>query len=332
VLIELLERAALSSMLRKDDFVGIKLHFGEKGNKSHIPAKVVRPLAEYLIKFKTKPFLFDTNTLYRGMRTNSVDHLTQASRHGFGAAGVPLIIADGLTGNDYTEVAINKKHYATCYLASLWKDIDFIFCFSHFTLHMLTGFGASLKNMGMGIASRRGKLAQHCQIAPHIDQAHCVSCGECAATCLAQCITKTEKGFFIQSEDCIGCAQCISVCPVGAVKIDWSIEHSLIQERMVEYAYAAASGKRCAYCNLCIFITRECDCMNKEESGYVNDVGIFFGYDPVAVDKASVDAVCAASKDDPLRQVHPQIDYTAQFSYAESIGLGSCAYTLRELT
>ncbi len=331
IIINLLKTANFYEEIKKNDFVGIKIHFGERGNKSFINPKFFRPLIKILKNIPTKPFFFDTNTLYRGKRNNAIDHINLAKEHGFYALNIPILIADGIKGNDYIEVTIDKYHYNKCFIASLWREIDFIFCASHFTMHMLTGFGAAIKNLGMGIASRRGKLAQHCNISPSINKKQCIGCGICADNCPTSAIKKQQSFYTIINELCIGCAQCISICPQEAVKINWSEEYALLQEKMVEYAYAASNNKRCAYLNFCIFITKECDCMNKENNGFVEDLGLLFGYDPVAVDKASVDLLIKREKIDVIKQIHPKVDYNHQFLYAEKIGLGDTKYTLIEV-
>ena len=60
----------------------------------------------------SKPFFTDTNTLYKGSRSNSVDHLGTAAAHGFvpEVCGAPVIIADGLKSSDWREVPMP----ATC--------------------------------------------------------------------------------------------------------------------------------------------------------------------------------------------------------------------------
>ena len=57
--------------------------------------KELRPVLESLKGIKTRPFLTDTNSLYVGMRTNSVDHLHNASLNGFNYSTLqtPVIIA-----------------------------------------------------------------------------------------------------------------------------------------------------------------------------------------------------------------------------------------------
>jgi hypothetical protein len=316
--------------LRKNDFVALKIHFGEKGNKSYINPSLLVPLVKFLKKTETRPFLLDTTTLYRGKRSNAIDHINLAYQHGFSKLSVPIIIGDGLKGNDYIEVKINKKHFSTCFLASILKDIDFLVLLSHFTGHMLTGFGAAIKNLGMGCASKKGKLLQHCEVSPQINHQNCIGCGICALNCPVDAIKKEDK-FVIVEEKCIGCAQCISVCPTGSIKIIWSKNYQVLGEKMVEYAYAVAKEKKCVYINFCIFVTKECDCMNKEQRGFVQDIGILFSNDAVSIDKASVDLIVEKEKRDVLKEIHPEVDYLHYLEYAQDLGLGELEYQLVEI-
>jgi len=317
---------------RKNDLVGLKVHFGEKGNKSYINPRSLSWLVKHLRQQGLKPFLFDTNTLYRGQRLNSVDHISLAQQHGFAKLNIPIIIGDGLRGSDMLEVEVNKKHFKTCFIASILKDTDYLISLSHFTLHMLSGFGATLKNLGMGCASRKGKMQQHCEVSPHIEEGRCIVCGACAANCPVACIEQApSEKYRIKGKECIGCAQCISMCPQDAVKINWSESYNLLQEKMLEYSLAVVKNRRAAYVNFCSFITKECDCMNTEEAPFVPDLGVFFSFDPLAVDKASLDVLLSEVGRDFVKEVHPEIDYLHQFQYAEAIGLGSSNYTLIEL-
>lgn len=326
-----LKRINLFSELKKGQYSAIKIHFGEKGNKSYINPDFLLPVVRDLKRKGLRLFLLETNTLYYGERMNAIDHMNLAYGHGFGKLSTPIIIGDGIKGNDYTEVEIKKKHFTTCYLAAALKDVDCFLVFSHFTGHMLTGFGAAIKNLGMGCASRRGKLLQHCEVSPQIDIERCAACGLCPQHCPSNAIEKAGTGYIIIKEKCIGCGQCTSVCPRGAVRIIWSEAYELLGEKMVEYAYAAAKDKKCMYVNFCLYITEECDCLNKEEKGFLPDLGILYSDDPVSIDKASIDLITKRSGKDVLEEIHPKINYLHHLRYAQDIGLGSLEYKLIEI-
>jgi uncharacterized Fe-S center protein len=262
---------------------------------------------------------------------NSIDHIILAYNHGFAKLNIPIIIGDGIRGNDYLQIEVNQKNFRTCFIAQAIKDIDCLLVLSHFTGHMLTGFGAAIKNLGMGCASRRGKLAQHCEIKPKISNKKCISCGVCANNCPARAIRKEQNHYVIIDSECIGCAQCVALCPLAAVDITWSQNYNLLGEKMAEYALCVTKNVNCIYVNFCLFVTKECDCMNKEEKGFVKDIGLFFSKDPVAIDKANIDLLLQEEKHDILKEIHPQIDYLHQLRYAQNIGLGSLDYRLIEI-
>jgi uncharacterized Fe-S center protein len=109
--------------------------------------------------------LTDTTTLYHGGRRDAYHHLLTANKHGFNIdiCGCPIIIADGLMGDNDVEVEAQEplKYFDKFYIASdIFKADTFIFI-SHAKGHMLAGFGGALKNIGVGCASKRGKQALH---------------------------------------------------------------------------------------------------------------------------------------------------------------------------
>jgi len=332
-LVKFLNNTELFSSIKNKDLVGIKIHFGEDKNKSYIKPHYLKNLVEKLRRIGAKTLLFDTNTLYRGKRTNAVDHFNLAFfAHNFRILNTPVVIADGLKGNDYIEVEVKGKHFKKAKVASLLRDLDFMLVLSHLTGHMLSGFGASIKNLGMGCASRSGKMAQHCEISPQVNHGICIHCEKCIEICPQQAISLRGKKIFIDMGKCIGCAQCISECPKGAIKIVWSENCTLLQEKMVEYAKAAVNVCRnCFFVNFAMFVTKECDCMSQEKEGAVSDLGILASSDAVSIDKAGVDLISQENKKDVFLEFHPEVSYCQQFNYAQSIGLGQSDYKLIEV-
>jgi len=79
----LLDHADLKGKIREKDLVAIKLHFGEKGNTAFVQPIFLRRIVDQVKQCKGKPFLTDTNTLYRGMRQEAISNLTNAYQNGF---------------------------------------------------------------------------------------------------------------------------------------------------------------------------------------------------------------------------------------------------------
>ena len=67
----LIKRAGIESIDFKDQFVAIKIHFGEPGNLAYLRPNYAARLATLLRSWGAKPFLTDCNTLYSGRRANA---------------------------------------------------------------------------------------------------------------------------------------------------------------------------------------------------------------------------------------------------------------------
>ncbi|MCD6363518.1 MAG: DUF362 domain-containing protein [Synergistetes bacterium] len=340
----LLKTARIGNMEFSGRTVALKIHFGEPGNLAYIKPNYVAKLVRFLKGLGAKPFLTDTNTLYRGKRSNAIDHLDVAMRNGFNPIVVEcnVIIADGLWGFDYREVEVNLKHFDVAKIASAIAEADVLISLAHFKGHELTGFGGAIKNLGMGCASREGKLRMHSTSKPKMEKEKCVSCGECIRNCNYGAIRFDSDGKATINYDlCVGCGQCVVVCPSGAVQIVWetSIETC---ERIVEYAYAVLKDKPAFHINFVMNVSPYCDCWHYNDAPIVPDIGILASFDPVALDKASVDLVNNAPLnpygplgdreispgEDKFSILHPKTSWKAMLDYAEEIGLGTQKYEL----
>lgn len=334
-LLKLIEESRVLEPIAKNDKTAVKLHFGEKGNVGHVKAEYAGIICRKIIEKGADPFLTDTNTLYLGKRTNSSDHIKLACEHGFTKAvcGAEVVVPDDTKKENVSEVKIDGKFFKTAKVASIFLNSDAILGLAHFKGHVMTGFGGALKNIGMGCASREGKLAQHSEIAPIVDIKKCKACMTCIKSCPTSAIRYENKRIVIDPAKCIGCATCIAVCVHGAIEVDWESGGSDLQEKMIEYAAAILlnkKGKQC-FVNFATKITKECDCLAKDDPRIIPDVGIFASTDPVSVDKASYDACSRICGKDMFKAVHPSRDGLNQLRYANKLGLGDLDYELVEL-
>jgi uncharacterized Fe-S center protein len=332
---EIFLRLGLEENIEKGSFVGIKIHFGEKENTGYIKPPWLTRLINRLEKNKARIFLTDTNTLYIGSRSNSIDHLRLASEHGFSqkVLGVPIIIADGLIGRDSDEVEINLNRVKSAKIGSTFLNTDLLLCLSHFTGHVLSGYGAAIKNLGMGCASRAGKLEQHSDVHPWVNPKICTNCSLCLDYCPADAIEQQDGSAHIIEEKCIGCGECLVVCNAGAVKMRWDGDALRVQEKMAEYALAVVQSihKGVGFINYLVQITKDCDCMSKDGEVIADDLGILGSLDPVAIDKASADLLIQESGKDFIREAN-DVDWSAQLKHGQEIGLGCTDYQLIKLT
>ncbi len=341
----LFDRVGFENVLEAGELVAVKLHFGERGLTTFLNPVFVRIIVERLLKQKVKPFLTDTNTLYIEGRHNAVDHLHTAMQHGFSYATTeaPIIIADGLRGLDSKDVPLSGKHFETVKIAQGILNADSMIALSHVKGHVISGLGGAIKNLSMGCSSRAGKHMMHADMVPEVIEEKCRGDANCVHHCPAHCITMVNKKALIDREQCIGCGECVAACPHEAIKVDWSKDGDLLQERMAEFALGAVQDKRekCCFINFLMDITPHCDCHDWSDSLFVPDIGILASFDPVAIDQASVDLIngqhgLANSKlsgsyapgEDKFANLFPGCDYTRQLTHAENLGIGSREYEL----
>ena len=347
-LASLLDRTGLNSKIKKGSLVAIKVHFGERGNTGYISPVLIRQIVDIVKEHGGKPFLTDCSTLYSLGRGDAVSHIITAIENGFDYAvvGAPLIIGDGLNGGSAVKVKIDKGIFKE---VSIGHDIfhsDCIISVAHFKGHELSGFGGTIKNVGMGCASRAGKLQQHSNVNPAVNTKICVGCGECLNWCAQGALSIVDKKSRIDPERCIGCGECFLICKEGAIQVKWNETSNVFQKKMVEYALGVLKGKekRSVFINFITHVSPACDCYPCSDVPIVPDVGIVASTDPVAIDQASVDLVNqqignqnSALKDnfnpgeDKFKGIYPHLDWRTQLEYGEEIGLGTRKYKLVKL-
>ena len=364
----LVDTAGLSDCLKKRDLAAVKLHFGELGNTAFIRPVFLGKIVDHIRKNGALPFLTDGNTLYAGTRSNAPAHLATAIRNGFAypVVNAPLVIADGLRGKSETSISIDQKRFDTVFIGSEIAEADGLISVAHFKGHELSGFGGTIKNLGMGCASRKGKLAQHSSVSPQVKEKKCVGCGDCVAHCAQSALALVErvpaattakssrtakrgrkrKKAVIDDKRCIGCGECILICPNAAIDIAWNQSIPIFLENMVEYTFGVLKGKanKALFLNFITDVSPACDCYSHNDAPIVRDIGVMASRDPVAIDQASVDLVnlepaladCCLKTNrqagkDKFSGLYPNVDWKIQLEYAQQLGLGRREYRIRKI-
>lgn len=326
----LLESRNLFDWLVEKDVTAVKTHFGESQKVGYVRPLFLRMLGEQIKKQGGLPFLTETSTLYKGNRSDAVHHLAHAHAQGFdfGQTGMPIIMADGLFGDEERLVPVGGKIYQRVHVAALLAKCNAMVMVSHFTGHLAAGFGATLKNLGMGLASRKGKMEQHSNAKPTIDAEKCTCCGTCAEWCPQDAINIGDAAA-IDSNLCIGCGECLAMCRFDAVQYNWGATYEELQKKVVEHAmgvHTLFAGKS-LYISVLTRISKDCDCMGHTYEKICPDIGILVSRDPVALDAASL-ALVEQRAGKALSQLAHDIPYRFQLDYAAELGFGSGDYEL----
>ena len=334
-LLGLCQAVELADRINKSDLVAVKMHFGEKGNITHITPKFVRPLVKAVTKIGAKPFLTDTTVLYKSERSNAVSHLRLAHEHGFtiNKVGAPVIIADGLIGNAEEEVAIQGELFNSVSLAREVLRANALIVVTHVTGHVACGLGGTIKNLGMGLASRKGKMRQHSAMKPEVIETKCTACGLCIKWCPENAIEMRGDVAFIISEKCIGCGECLTVCRYDAISYNWQVSNEDLQKKTAEHALGVVLGRedKCLFFNFLITMTKDCDCFGTKMTPMMNDIGVLASADPVTIDKAALDLIESRNRKSLREMAYSNIDETFQLTHGVKIGLGRMEYELHEI-
>jgi len=323
----------ISSSLEKKEYVAIKLHVGDKYNTTHVRPEIIKVIVEIAKEKEALPFMTETSTLYRGERENAVSHIMHAISHGFTVqnVGAPFIMADGLVGDAETEVMIEGELFNSVQVAREIRMIDCLVVVSHMTGHIAAGFGATIKNLGMGLSSRKGKLRQHSSITSAVIEEKCAFCKKCMKWCPQDAIYEKEGKARIDTLKCIGCGECFLVCRFDAISFNWGTELNCMQKAMAEHALGVVKDKKAFYLNVLIGMTTDCDCFAKNQEKVIPDVGIIGSLDPVAVDQAGIDLTIQADQKNLNQLSYPHINGAIQLEHAEKIKLGTREYRLIEV-
>ena len=326
--IQQISKSLLTTLVEKEQIslnktIPLKVHFGEKGNKTFVKSENYLGIIDFLKERKIESLFMETSVLYGGQRFKAEVHHKTALEHGFDQ--LPIIFADGESGEDYAETEVDLKHYDSCKIGKKFLDYNQLVVVSHFKGHQLAGFGGAIKQLAMGHASKGGKLAMHMGNKPQIKNRKCEQCNLCQKRCNEAAITIGEKSF-IDHDKCVGCGACVPACPHNAISFitlqsmaKFLMGGNKFREKIVEYAYAAQLDKKNIYINFAMNITKGCDCEPRKMRPLIEDFGIMVSTDPVALDKACWDLAKEKGK---------KFKGAEQFDYAEKVGLGSQNYVL----
>lgn len=322
---ELIDKSDIFANIKQGDYVAVKTHIGEAGNPNYISAAAVGAVVKKIKEKGGIPFITDTTTLYRHMRYDAVKHIDTALKHGFTsyAVGAPFIPADGLGFEEGVKLKSNGI-LSEIYMASILAQCAFLVVLSHTKGHPLSAFGGAIKNIGMGCAIKKTKLAIHRLVDFEVKTELCNGCGTCEKVCPGHYPELVNGKMVNNNNECMRCPICADACPNKAISTP-NVENMQKGLAAVSKAVLDNFKEKCSFLNFGINISHFCDCFSAPGEIISNDIGFFASNDIVAIDKAFLDK-CGT---DVFKNKHG-IDPLVQVNEAEKLGLGTTKYELIE--
>ena len=271
----------------------VKLHMGELGNTTYLKPSFAKTIVKVLNDLNINSFLFDTPVCYSGKRETVEGYKEVAKLHKFTEEniGSPIIIS-----ND--SIKVEMKHLSIEVSTHIVKA-DGMIVLTHVKGHICSGFGGSIKNLGMGCLSKETKQAIHDGGSPLVG-ANCRNCGLCIKTCPMQAISFKDK-LEVNYEKCCGCSICILRCPSKALKPKIALFDTLLAEG----AYAVIKKQpNILYINVLQNISRLCDCAEHSSEIILDDIGILISDNIIEIDKHSLELINKKSGKNLFLELH----------------------------
>jgi uncharacterized protein len=362
------DAAGFEKLIKTGDVVAIKLHCGEWNNTAYLRPVYARTLADKVKSLGGRPFVCDTVTLPYGLyssRSTGLDFMVTAERNGYNSAtlGCPFIFADGFMGTDDYRVDLPEGFILKeAYIAEAIAAADVLITLTHFKGHGTGVIGGAIKNLGIGAQSRRGKFSVHMGGHPEYGFGVCTfhpekfqgkkndknwqELEECCPFDLIHVIGDTIAWERERCTNCMACARpMFSRGIVELIAENLQATDAAIADGCLG-AVKAVGRDRVAFINLAIDIAALCDCTPFADLSIIPDLGVFAGYDPVALDKACVDKAretagiqgsaaeekhaleCGTRKFEACSAGWPGLSEETQLNVGEIIGLGMRKYKL----
>lgn len=134
--------------------VAVKLHSGEPGNQNFLRPDFFKSVIDHV-----NGVVVECNTAYEGGRNTTEKHLKTMSIHGWDKY-YKVDILDS-TGPDLELDIPNGKVIKKNYIGKNTANYDSMLVLSHFKGHPMGGYGGSLKQLSIGVASSFGKAYIH---------------------------------------------------------------------------------------------------------------------------------------------------------------------------
>ena len=263
--------------------VGIKVHTGEPNGPNILSRDMVKAFQAQI----PNSAIIETNTLYAGARSTTEKHRRTLKVNGWTFCPVDILDEEG----DVNFPVKNGFHLSEVAMGSHLTNYDSLIVLTHFKGHSMGGFGGSLKNIAIGMASGHvGKVAVH---------------GYNTALGMPPINVNWMDGTFPLKEE--------------------------LMERMADSGKATCDyfGKRIVFLNVMRRMSVDCDCAGTHAAEPTcADVGILASTDILAIDQACCDLVYTANDTKDLRERIESRHGLRQLSAMAEHKMGNSQYEL----
>ncbi len=300
--------------IKSGDNVAIKVHVGEAHNTHYLRHDYISEVVKAVKSKGAVPTLIETQGLGLNIRSLQINenyticlehrktgsnHQKIAQEHGYteSIVGAPLEFVDGENGIDEKVVEIDGIHFKKVSVGKGLFKFDKMIVVSHFKGHPQATFGGALKQVGIGCVTKKNKHLAHFTDLAKINSKKCdiSKCKqECVKSCPVSAISLGVKSAIIDDSKCYGCLSCIKKCPIKRAIVEPVLNDIKdYMEKVLDNALAVTSAfgpENIRYLNFAMDVTLFCDCVSNANMPIVPDLGVFGSSDPVAVDRACIDA------------------------------------------
>jgi uncharacterized Fe-S center protein len=329
--------AGFEDCIDRGDVVAIKRHTGERTRNAYMRPDMDRSVANLVKEAGGQPFVADTLTAYGGKTTTRAsikNHMATAIAHGLveEACGCPVIpYCDG-DGSDHHAIKIDGNQLTVALVAKLLAEADAMIPLTHGKGHGCGMFGGAIKNLGIGGASKVGKVLDHDRYVGNYDVGRVMqmdvsgcpgknACPVYGDNIVQDCIDWCPWG--AMSFDAAGKLAhdpeiCLKYCRNSLADVCTSITRYGCTVKMtdatdpapsfrvwtannqIRYADTAVAVHHCFDAGKVGYITvgkdvcRQCDCVGYDDMPVVPHMGMFSCYDLAAVDASYLDMVTAS--------------------------------------
>ncbi|MDD2665928.1 MAG: DUF362 domain-containing protein [Methanocellales archaeon] len=331
------DNAGFEDCIDKGDTVAIKLHTGERNRTAQLRPDLCRAVANRIIQAGGQPFAADTLTAYGGKTTTRQsikNHMVTALSHGLvpEATNCPVIpYCDG-DGSDHVAVKIDGNQLTVALVAKLLAEADAMIVLTHGKGHGSGMFGGAIKNLGIGGASKQGKVLDHVRFAGRyanprmmtMDVSKCPGKNACPVygdrivqNCIDWCpwgaLTFDAAGKLVQNVEMCNticrnsvCDTCTTItnngCAVTMKDATTPMPSARVQRAVcqIRYADTAVAVHNCfapgkvGYITVGKEVCRQCDCAGYDDQPIVPNMGVYSTWDLAAGDAAELDMITAS--------------------------------------